>query len=199
MIDTDDTPKKKPKKPRSNTRARAEVKAERLAIVEQVLLNRMGGPRTQIELGKKWGVNARQVRKYMTEVRKRWRAEAEALGPDERLARRDGWRASLEQVFAKAMTRTVVITDSVGGPLLKKDGTPLTREVPDLKNAIAAAKLCIDLDGLAAPAKTQVEITDATTPIKERSADELVEYLRTGVLRAAAAVPTNGGGNGAIH
>lgn len=137
------------------SRARGEEKEARTREIEDAMARRM--PFSQIEayFMKRWGVSARTVRRYMQDVRTMWAEEAQA---EDRVERRTHMRASLNSIYAKAMTRTVVVKDADGKPILDGNGRPLTIESPDTRSAIQAARTLIQLDGLDDPALLRVSV-----------------------------------------
>lgn len=159
----------------------------RIDEVEQAMARGMGSRAVMVHFAKKWGITTRQIRNYQFTVRKRWRKQAEDLGPDERIARRDEYRTSLQAVYAMAMNKQAVVRDMTGAPLLDEDGKPLLRPAPEIKSAINAMRALIALDGVAEPVRQVIETPDVGPALAARSAEELVSFLQSGRMPAAAA------------
>jgi hypothetical protein len=157
---------------------RAEV-ARRLKVIEQALVRRMSSFAVAEHYATEWGLTMRQIRTYIGRVRKRWREEAKAEEAKNEIPReqmRDGLRMSVNTVFAKAMTKTIVIRDSKGDPIFDPEtGRPLTHEAPDLKAAISAARVLMDLDGLSVPASAHIIHSGTVTQRHQLAAKTRVE------------------------
>lgn len=114
-------------------------------------------PRAQLEaaFAKRWNISTRQVRRYTEDVRARWREEA-LENQEARESQRDSMRASLNAVFSKAMTKTVVLKNASGDPVLDANGRPLTFEAPDLRAAVHASRVLMQLDALDQPQRVEL-------------------------------------------
>ena len=190
--------KRPAKGPRGTQAKRQPPKEEiqdRMNEIEDAMMSRVAQSKILAHFSEKFEVTHRTIRKYQLKIRNRWRKEAEELGPDERIARRDAWRASLDHVFSMAV----------------RDN--------DLKVAVQAAKLAIGLDALSVPTKQSIEIDDKRQPLSTRTPAELIAFLNSGRLPAegsvaagelgagsdgagvgtGAAKANGAGGNGAVH
>jgi predicted transcriptional regulator len=187
-------------------RATLEEQADRLSTIEQALVRRMSAIAVARHYARAWGMTERGVRKYIQRVREAWAAEAlaeAAAGRSSRESARDAMRASVNAVFAKAMTRSEIVRDGSGNPVLEpKTGRPLTREVPDLRSAASAARILIDLDGLSNPPPQHV-IHQGTVgqhvTVSTAGRDELERFL-AGLPKPPEepeALPAQVAGNGA--
>lgn len=131
---------------KGDKRASIDELATRLREVEEAMARRV--PRTQMEaaFAKRWGCSERTVRRYTQLVREKWRKEAEG---EDRVARRDAMRASLNGIFNKAVMRVTVVRDANGQPIVDPTtGNPIKVENPDLRAALHASRVLIQLDGL---------------------------------------------------
>lgn len=151
---------------------------ERVREVEAAMARRI--PRAQMEaaLCKRWDCSSRQVRRYMAEVRKRWRDEAIEM-EDDRPSRRDEMRASLNAIFAKAMAQTRVVKDANNNPVMDPTtGRPLVVETPDLRSAIQASRVLVQLDALDAPMR--MDVTASVTHSASEADRAALEAFLTG-------------------
>lgn len=121
-------------------------KQQRLDAIEQLMTRRLTVSAVTAWAKKEWSIGERQVRDYIKGVRDRWAREALS---DDRREERSHMRASLNDIFARAMSRSEVVKDSAGNPIIDpKTSKPITREVPDLRTAVRAAESICRLDGL---------------------------------------------------
>lgn len=152
-----------------------EIKEDRLAEIEAALVRRVGYEAIARTYAQKWGLQARQIKRYIAEVRKRWREEAEARGPGERIEDRAHMRKSLNDAYYRAMSKAEIMRDASGQPIMH-NGKPLKSEKPDVNAAVGAAKVLIQLDGLADKTPQEVEIK-ATVAHSAVDVDELDNIL----------------------
>jgi len=164
-----------PKNRSRNVRAR-EPSARQLEVeqheleVEQGLLRRLPPQQIARALATRWSTTERTVWAYIARVRARW--EREAADGGRREEARDHMRASLNDVYAKAMGRRAALTDDKGVAILdQKTGQPMMAERPDLNNAIKAARLLVDLDALQQPPPVQALTIAATVQATVDPAD----------------------------
>lgn len=145
---------RKQKPPASKTE-----KAEILDFTEAAMVRRLHERQILKLLLDRYALQRRQGYRYIAEVRARWRQEATETNRDER---RDHMRKTLEDVFSKAM------------------GTTPTKPDPDVRSAVAASRLLMDLDALQTPAKVELggTIGVAAALVPERSRAGLEAWLR---------------------
>ena len=163
-------------------------RAERMAWVEDQLSRKIS---TRMVIGgmkKRFGAAPRTAKRYVHDVRKRWREEgtSEVRG-DIRRQRRDSVRASIEYAVALAFSKTETVEDAQGNPILDpRTGHPLQKSNPDLQRALMGLRHLMDLDGLQAPARVQIEqnVAIGLEPRRFESAstDSLREFLQTGKI-----------------
>lgn len=133
---------------------------ERLAETERVLVRLRASFRVEAHLVKKYGVASRTARYWIAAVKKRWKDEAVV---EDRTAKRNEMRVTLNEVVYEAMTRTAVVKDTDGKVVLDANpnsptfGRPVVRQQPDLQRALHAAAQLRALDGLDAPIKLRVD------------------------------------------
>lgn len=164
--------------------------ARRVDEIETLLARRLSTSRIERWGADKWGVSQRQIRNYIRAVRDRW--EEESKGTD-RTAKRDQLRATAEDIVARALSRTEVVRDAAGNPVIitNPDGSTkiATREVPDLKTAVRGSDVLARLDGLyqdrlKVDAQVKGAIAAAVSPTPERfrgrTREELAHFARTG-------------------
>lgn len=154
-------------------------KARRLAEVETALVRRLSSQAIEIHFSKVWGVTSRQVHDYVREVRARWEKEAVS---DDRRAERSHMRASVNDLYTRAMSKTEVVRDAKGNVMLGPDGQPLRVERPDFRAATRAAEILCRLDGLY---QDEVKVTGSlgasvSVGFAARSREDLVHFARTG-------------------
>jgi hypothetical protein len=126
---------------------------ERVDVAEGLLVQCKPVWQVKNELAQKYRVTIRQAREYTERVRERWAREAGAL---DRSARRNAIRASVEDIYSKAISQTRVLRDQKGKPVTDpKTKKPILIPVPDLRGALRAAQVLIALDGLAEPFKVE--------------------------------------------
>lgn len=125
---------------------------ERIDVAEGLLVQ--GKPIWQVvnELAQKYRVTPRQAREYVQRVRERWAREAGAL---DRSAQRDEARASVKDIYNRAISQTQVLRDPKGKPVVDAKKKPILIPAPDLRGALRAQQILIALDGLAAPIKVE--------------------------------------------
>lgn len=118
----------------------------RLREVETLIARRLSTSAIETHLSGKWNVTRRQVRDYIARMRAQWAAEATTEG---RIERRDHLRASVNDLYSRAMARTEIVRDAAGNPIMDpQTQRPMLREVPDLKTAVRASEVLARLDGL---------------------------------------------------
>jgi hypothetical protein len=163
-----------------------EEREDRLREVEGAMARRIPTRQLEAMFAKRWNISVRQVRRYVATVRDRWREEAQELESD-RPKQRDAMRASLNVVFSKAMTKTAVVKDAAGNPLIDPaTGRPLTMEAPDLRGAVQAAKVLVALDALDAPQRVELGGTVDHT-VSGEGIEDLKNFLLGVKTRAQAA------------
>lgn len=155
-------------------------KAQRLAECEALMVRRLSIPAIEMHLARQWGISSRQVGDYIKEVRQRWVKEAPS---DARITERAHMRASLNDLYARAMSKTEIVRDAAGNPILDPQGQPLRREVPDLRAATRVSETLCRLDGLYQDT-VKVEmgggVTATVGAFTERSREDLVAFAKTG-------------------
>lgn len=154
-------------------------KAQRMAECEALMVRRLSIPAIEMHLARQWGISSRQVGDYILAVRQRWAKEAPS---DTRLTERAHMRASLNDLYARAMSKTEVVRDAAGNPILDQTGQPLRREVPDLRAATRVAETLCRLDGLYQDA-VKVEVSGAVDTglgFVGRTREELIAFAKTG-------------------
>lgn len=169
---------------------------KRIAACETLMIRWRNAGRIRVHLAKEFGVKPDTVAAWMTEVRKRWRKQAEeeaAAGFDARTAQRDAMRQLLNDVVAQAMSRSEIVKDAKGNPVLDPTTMkPVTRANPDLQRVLRAAQQLRDLDALDLAKDQVLRITGAvaTTSLgnftEGRSAVELAHFLEHGYWPGAA-------------
>jgi hypothetical protein len=162
---------------------------KRIEACQTLMIRWRNAGRIRAELSKQFGVKPDTVAAWMTEVRKRWRKQAEEeaeAGFDARTAQRDGMRELLNDVIAQAMSKATIIKDAKGNPVLDAEMKPIVVQAPDLQRVLRAAQQLRDLDALDLPKDQVLRITGAvaTTPLgsftEGRSAVELTHFLEHG-------------------
>lgn len=183
--------------------------AKRLVEIEGQLARKISPKSLETAYAERWGITHRQVRKLIHRVQLRWDAEARNGTPHEiREQRRNGMRVTLETIVAQALSRTEVVKDAKGAPVMGPGGQPLTRPSPDHRSAVRALRTLMDLDGLAQPKELTLHhqgVIEQRHVFEDASPDELRAYLLTGrtpeAQRAAPApalrLAADTGGNGA--
>lgn len=165
-----------------------EEKAQRVDAIESLMTRRLSQPGIVAWARREWAVGERQARDYIRAVRDRWAAEAGGdLGVD-RQERRLHMRASLNDIYARAMARSEIVRDAAGNPFIDPTtGKPLVREVPELRTAVRAADALCRLDGLYQDRVALTGANGAPLPAPQinvmflgRSREDLVAYARTG-------------------
>jgi hypothetical protein len=156
-------------------------KLRRMAEVEALLVRRLSNQAIEIHLAKVWGITSRQVHEYVRQVRQRWEKEAVT---DDRRAERAHMRASVNDLYSRALGRTEVVRDAKGNPMIGPDGQVLRVEKPDLRAGARAAEILCRLDGLYQD-QVQVKHTGsvgvaASVQFVGRSHEDLVHFARTG-------------------
>lgn len=160
--------------------------ARRVDEIETLLARRLSTSRIERWGAEQWKVTQRQVRNYIAHVRKRWLEEAEGT---DRTAKRDQLRATAEDIIARALSRSEVVRDAAGNPIMDpKSGKPLTREIPDLRTAQRGADLLARLDGLyqdriKVDAKFTGTMAAAVTRPEKfvgKTREQLLHFARTG-------------------
>lgn len=176
MADQDEAAKGRRKKP-----TREEVFA-RLREVETLIARRLSTSAIESHLSAKWNVTRRQVRDYIARMRAQWAAEATTEG---RVERRDHLRASVNDLYARAMARTEIVRDAAGNPIMDpQTQRPMTREIPDLRTAVRASEVLARLDGLNIEKPGPIVVPLPTAPAldfakgKDRAA--LLHFAQTG-------------------
>ncbi len=155
--------------------------------IEAALLRRLPPHQIAVAMAKRWGTSERTAWNYMAKVRARWVNEAgREATTDGRVEVRAHMRASLNDVYAKAMGRRAPVLDSTGAPVMDpKTGQPLTVERPDLGKAIQVARLIVDLDALQAPPPVQQIAVQATVAaaVSKTDAAGLAAFLTRGAAQ----------------
>lgn len=165
---------------RKKKTATAAEREQRLVEVETLMARRLGVTSIEIHLAKQWGISTRQVRDYVAEVRKRW--EVESITDDRKLERAS-MRASVNDLYARAMAKSEVVKDAAGNPIMGSNGQPLRRDAPDIKAALRAAELLCRLDGLfqdSLKVQAQVQVTGVVGSFNDATKEELAHFAKTG-------------------
>lgn len=166
------------------SRASVEDYAARLAETEQAMIRLRSSFRVEQALCSKYGVSPRNVRRWMHQVRKKWKVEAAGEELD-RTNQRQDMHSTLNEILFQALNRTQVVKDANGDPILdpasivrdvagnpvldangRMSGRPMVKANPDLQRALHA---CIQIRGLHAldePTKNKVEI-DLSKDLKQ--------------------------------
>lgn len=162
-------------------------------------------------LSKKYGVNERTVRAWIKKVREQWEAEALAeeqeLGIPLREVRRQHIRQMLLDIHAQAQSRSRVVKDAKGDPVIVEDPNtgekrPLTRNDPNTSASLQVIKQLRFLDALDQPRVKHVHLSgalaDSTDEYKDRTPAEQAFYLSKGrwPTLAEAAVLAEEAGDG---
>ena len=156
--------------------SRAEIERRIDAIETQLATTR--SPRAVATwAAAQWNVTPRQARTYIERARERWTREA---GIEDRRSRRDAMRASLNALFHAASTRTEIVRDKRGQPVIDPaTGVAMTQPAPDLRAALRAADALCRLDGLYAD-RVEVDVTtrsgEGKKSLADRSKSELFYY-----------------------
>lgn len=138
-----------------------EVYEERLAETEQAIVRLRSSYRVETTLAKKYNVDARTVRKWMTEVRKRWKAAAIEVDRD---AHRNELAATLNEVVFQAMNKSFIVKNADGSVVLDTNpasptyGRPVVKANPDLQRVLHAVSQLRSLYGVDAPIKSHVTL-----------------------------------------
>jgi len=148
------------------------IEDQRELEAEQALLRRLPPQQIANVLSARWQVTERTAWNYIARVRARWEHESANEGSQgARDAARAHLRASLNDVYSKAMGRRGQVLDATGQPILDAAGQPTYQERPDLNNAIKAARLLVDLDALQQPPPVQALTIAATVQATVDPAD----------------------------
>lgn len=163
-------------------RTTQEIYAQRLAETEQTMIRLRSSYRVEKHLAEKFGVLPRQVRRWMHQIRVKWKAEATTEDQD-REALRAEMHQTLNDILAQAMQRTVIVKDADGNPLLDQaTKRPIVKSNPDLQRALHACIQLRNLHALDEPAKSHVKVTMSTDlnalPNYDALKPEHVEKLR---------------------
>lgn len=167
-----------------NRISKAEHRA-RMDAIEAAMLRRVRSAHIQARFSLKWGISERQVKKYQQKVRERWAEEGGRWDPAKREQARNHMRASLNEAFREAMTATEVVTGRGGEPVLDDKNRPVMRTTPDVRAALSAARLLMDLDALALPKEVVLNGSvhhDGAVRIEsgDRTPDEMRHYILHG-------------------
>lgn len=140
--------------------------------VIQHLMKRFKGPSGQ-------PISKRTARRWILEVHQKWGAEAVQF---DRKNDRSFMRATLNEILASALGRTIVVKDDDGKVVLDpQTGYPILKANPDLQRALHAATQLRALDGLDEAQKIKVEggiVLDKPLPDMKHLPDEAREKLR---------------------
>jgi hypothetical protein len=181
-------------------RANTEDIAAIMADCEEAMVTLRSSYRVEQYMMQKHKLGARQVQRYMSKVRKAWRAKASL---ENREDRRDNIRETLATILRTALTRTELVKNDAGqtvfamerGPngeerrRLDSRGfpIPMTRPKPDLQRALHACNQLRHLDALDEPFKAKL-IIDAeleAMPDLKAMSPEGFEKLRDVLVGAA--------------
>lgn len=167
--------------------------ARRLDEVETLMARRLSTSKVCQWAAAKYSITERQARKYVQKIRERWAAESSTV---DRAAKRDQLRATAESIVAHALSRSEVVRDADGNPIVDPTtNRPLVREVPDLKTAIRGADVLARLDGLY---QDKLRVEDARAPVVAvsssrfagRSREELTHFAQHGRFPDEASAAT---------
>lgn len=153
------------------SRASQEVFAARLAETEQTMIRLRSSYRVEQALSQKYNVQRRQVRRWMQQVRKKWKEEASGEEQDRTTLRAD-MDKTLNEIIAQAFTRTVVVKDADGNPMLDPNpnsntyGKPIIKANPDLQRALHALIQLRALHALDQPAQIHHKV-DVSADLKK--------------------------------
>lgn len=147
--------------------------ANRLAFTAEMMVRLRSAYRVQLEVSKHFGVTTRAVRGWMKRVRELRRDEDDVTT---RIMKRNDMRASFDMAASLAISRTQVVKDKDGNPVMEEVWDPRANQVvrrvamrpnPDLQKFLHACRELVHLDGLAETAPTQpikVEVEQAKIP-----------------------------------
>lgn len=142
------------------------MRERRTQRAEELLLEEGAAGRAVATLCEEFKISERSGWRYLKWARERWEREAAELGPEERETRRKKVRRTLEYVQGRGF------------------------KYGDMKAVLGATKQLRDLDGLDVPKELRLSgaigVVDASSLFAERSTEDLIAFLRTGRLPAAA-------------
>lgn len=125
------------------------------ADVEEYLVRVRSYAKVKRALADKYDVTPKHVTEWIKVVHERWRADAK---DEDRETKRDGMRATLNEIVSLAMNRTEIVRDGDGKPVIDpKTNQPMRRARPDLQRALHATHQLRALDGLDMPTKVALQ------------------------------------------
>lgn len=160
-------------------RVAKEEHEEHLAATEEALVKLRSQWRVIQHLTKRYNVAQRTARRWIQEVQSKWGQEAALF---DRKTERSSMRATLNEILAAALGRTIVVKDDDGKVVLDpQTGRPVVKANPDLQRALHAATQLRMLDGLDEAQKIKVEgqiLTDKPLPDMSALPADAREKLR---------------------
>lgn len=136
-------------------RTSKEEHEDHLAACEEALVKLRSQWRVIQHLVKRFSISTRTARRWILEVHQKWGAEAVQF---DRKTDRSFMRATLNEILASALGRTIVVKDDDGKVVLDpQTGYPVIKANPDLQRALHAATQLRALDGLDEAQKIKVE------------------------------------------
>ena len=134
----------------------------RMNRAEELLITGMSSTQVAEQMKEEFGVKERAAWRYVSNVRKRWREEAEELGPEIREERREAMRRTLEYVKQRGFNGK------------------------DFGTVLKATKQLRALDGLDQPKELRLSgalgVVDTSRVFASRPTSDLIAFLRTGRL-----------------
>jgi hypothetical protein len=140
------------------------------ADVEEYLVRVRSHAKIKRAIATKYDVTPKHVSGWIKVVHDRWRAQA---GDENRDTKRDGMRATLNELLSMAMNRTDVVRGPDGKIVYEANGEPKRRARPDIQRALHATHQLRALDGLDAPTKVNLSGPDGG-PIPHKVTGNLV-------------------------
>lgn len=119
-----------------------------MRVCEELLVRRVRTCDIERAMGSQFRLEPRSVRKYISRVHDRWRAEAEA---SPRSQRRNHLRQNLEDLYQRSINAREVVRDKDGNPVLDASNRPVTYPRPDVRAAVGVSDKLAKLDGLYEP------------------------------------------------
>jgi hypothetical protein len=141
------------------------------ADTEEYLVRIRSHTKVKRALADKYDVRPDTVKSWIAEVHKRWRA---AASTEDRDARRDAMRVTLNELLSMAMNRTELVRDADGKVVIDPTtNQPARRTRPDVQRALHATHQLRALDGLDSPTKVALSGPDGG-PIPHKITGSLI-------------------------
>ena len=162
---------------------------ERIDYIEGLMCRKLRTADISRESKRKFGIAARQTRRYMAAVRARWIKEASTV---DREQRRTENRESLREIVAACWAQREVVRDEDGKPIRKKNGDVVTIPKPNLSAAARALDYMAKLDALyhvdlegEAQARVEELLELARSSMSDEAFNELLDALNVAKQKAA--------------